>query len=289
MYDVVIIGAGPAGISASLYIKRANLNVLVIYNGKSNLEMTEKIDNYYGFRDGINGKELYKNGIEQAENLGIEVKKEEVFGIQNLGKTFEVLTEKEIIETKALIIANGNKKIRPDIKGITNFEGKGVSYCAICDGFFFKNKSVAIIGNGKYALNEAKELSHIVNNLVILTNGLEIPKTEFQTNSKKIIEIKGEQRVKEIEFEDGEKLEIDGVFVALGQAGAGNFAKTLGIIQNGENITVNEKMETNVNGIFACGNATGGLLQICKAVYEGAQAGISAIDYIRNFEKENKK
>ncbi|MBQ3414269.1 MAG: NAD(P)/FAD-dependent oxidoreductase [Clostridia bacterium] len=287
MYDVVIIGAGPAGISASLYAKRANLNVLVIYNGKSNLEMTEKIDNYYGFKDGIDGKELYINGIEQAKNLGVEIKKDEVFGIQNLGNTFEIRTEKEKIETKTLIIATGNKNIRPNIKGIAEFEGKGISYCAICDGFFFKNKDIAVIGNGKYALNEAKELSHIVKNITILTNGLKAPLTEFKTNDKKIKEIKGEQTVREIEFEDGEKIEVDGIFVAIGQAGAGNFAKTLGIMQSGDYINVNDKMETNIKGIYACGNATGGLLQICKAVFEGAMAGLSAVDYIRNFDKEN--
>ena len=287
MYDVTIIGAGPAGISASLYAKRANLKVLVLYHGKSNLEMTEKIDNYYGFENGIDGKELYNNGIKQAKNLGIEVKEVEVFGIQNLGKTFEVKTAEESIETKALIIATGNKKLRPNIQGVTEFEGKGISYCAICDGFFYRNKNIAVIGNGKFAVSEANELSHIAQNITILTNGLEEPETDFEINSKKIKAITGETKVNKIEFEDGTSIEIDGIFVALGEAGASNFAKTLGIIQTGDNIKVNEKMETNIKGIYACGNATGGLLQICKAVYEGAEAGLSATNYIRNLEKEN--
>lgn len=286
MYDVTIIGAGPAGISASLYAKRANLNVLVLYHGKSNLELTEKIDNYYGFPNGIEGKELYNKGIEQARKLGVQVKEIEVFGIQNLGKSFEIRTSDNKIETKALIIATGNKKLRPNINGILEFEGRGVSYCAICDGFFFKDKNIAVIGNGEYALNEAKELSHIVKNITILTDGLEVPKTEYKTNTKKIKNILGDQKVKEIEFEDGTRLEIDGIFVAIGEAGASNFAKTLGIMQVDDNIKVNEKMETNIKGIFACGNTTGGLLQISKAVYEGAEAGLSAVNYIRNMEKE---
>ena len=100
-------------------------------------------------------------------------------------------------------------------------------------------------------------------------------------NTKKIKAIFGDTKVKNVEFEDGESMEIDGIFIALGEAGGSNFAKTLGIMQDGDNIKINEKMETNIPGIYACGNTTGGLLQICKAVYEGAQAGLSATNYVR--------
>ena len=282
MYDVTIIGAGPAGISASLYAKRANLNVLVLYFGESNLEKSSKIDNYYGFAEGISGDNLYENGISQAKKLGVDVKQLEVIGIENLGKTYNVKTEAENFETKSVIIATGNRKVKPSIKGIAEFEGRGISYCAICDAFFYRNKNVAVIGNGKFAVNEATELSHVVNKVTILTNGLENPECEFEVNTNKISVINGKEKVTDIEFDDGSKLEIDGVFIALGEAGASDFAKTLGIIQNGENIKVNDKMETNVKGVYACGNITGGLLQICKAVYEGAQAGLSAVNYIRN-------
>lgn len=282
MYDVTIIGAGPAGISASLYAKRANLNVLVLYSGQSNLEKSSKIDNYYGFVEGISGESLYKNGIRQAEYLGVDIKQIEVVGIENIGRTYSVKTESESFETKSVIIATGNRKIKPNINGIDKFEGKGISYCAICDAFFYRNKNVAVIGNGKFAVNEAEELSHVANKVTILTNGLEKPECEFEVNTNKIIKIIGETKVTEVEFEDKSKIQIDGIFIALGEAGASDFAKTLGIIQNGENIKVNDKMETNVNGVFACGNITGGLLQICKAVYEGAQAGLSAVNYIRN-------
>ena len=282
MYDVTIIGAGPAGISASLYAKRANLNVLVLYFGESNLEKSSKIDNYYGFAEGISGDNLYENGISQAKKIGVDVKQLEVIGIENLGKTYNVKTEAENFETKSVIIATGNRKVKPSIKGIAEFEGRGISYCAICDAFFYRNKNVAVIGNGKFAVNEATELSHVVNKVTILTNGLENPECEFEVNTNKISVINGKEKVTDIEFDDGSKLEIDGVFIALGEAGASDFAKTLGIIQNGENIKVNDKMETNVKGVYACGNITGGLLQICKAVYEGAQAGLSVVNYIRN-------
>ena len=281
MYDVTIIGAGPAGISAALYAKRANLNVLVVYFGESNLEQASKIDNYYGFVDGISGKDLFKDGIKQAENLGVEVKKLEVLGIEPIGEAFNVKTENEKFETKTVIIATGNRKVKPNIKGIKEFEGKGISYCAICDSFFYRNKNVAVIGNGKFAVNEATELSHVASKVTILTNGLEKPECEFEVNTKIISAIKGENKVTEVEFEDGSKMQIDGVFVALGEAGASDFAKTLGIMQEGDNIKTNEKMETNVPGIYACGNITGGLLQVCKAVYEGAKAGLSAVNYVR--------
>ncbi|MBR0427318.1 MAG: NAD(P)/FAD-dependent oxidoreductase [Clostridia bacterium] len=281
MYDVTIIGAGPAGISAALYAKRANLNVLVLYFGESNLEQASKIDNYYGFVDGISGKDLFKDGIKQAENLGVEVKKLEVLGIEPTSETFKVKTENEIFETKTVIIATGNRKVKPNIKGIKEFEGKGISYCAICDAFFYRNKNVAIIGNGKFAVNEATELSHVANKVTILTNGLEKPECEFEVNTKIISAIKGENIATEVEFEDGSKMPIDGVFVALGEAGASDFAKTLGIMQEGDNINTNEKMETNVPGIYACGNITGGLLQVCKAVYEGAEAGLAATNFVR--------
>lgn len=281
MYDVTIIGAGPAGISACLYAKRANLNVLVLYYGESNLEKATKIDNYYGFIDGISGEDLYNNGIEQAKKIGAEVKNLEVLGIDYMQDAFNIKTENENFETKTIILATGNKKIKPNIKGIEEFEGKGISYCAICDAFFYRNKNVAVIGNGKFALNEAKELSHVANKVMILTNGLEEIEGNFEVNTKKISEILGKEKVTNIEFEDGSKTEIDGVFIALGEAGASDFAKTLGILQDGDNIKINEKMETNVPGIYACGNVTGGLLQVCKAVYEGAEAGLSAVNYIR--------
>ena len=281
MYDVVIIGAGPAGISASLYAKRANLNVLIIYYGESNLEKATKIDNYYGFIDGISGADLYKNGIEQAKKLGVEVKNFEVLGIDYMQDAFNIKTESGNFETKTVILATGNKKIRPNINGIEEFEGKGISYCAICDAFFYRNKNVAVIGNGKFAVNEAEELSHVVNKVSILTNGLDKPESDFEVNTKRINSINGKEKVTDIEFEDGSKIDVDGVFIALGEAGASDFAKTLGILQNGDNIKINEKMETNVPGIYACGNVTGGLLQVCKAVYEGAEAGLSAVNYIR--------
>ena len=285
MYDVIIIGAGPAGISAGLYIKRANLKVLILYNDESSLEKAELIENYYGFERGIKGKELYKIGIEQAKNLGIEVKKEEVINIQLKEKNiYNIITENKSYETKTVIFATGNKKNVPKIKGLKELEGKGVSYCAVCDGFFYRNKDISVLGNGKYAISETNELINIAKSITILTDGEKAPEIRadnVKIDTRKIREVRGNKKVEEVDFEDNSRLKTDGIFVAFGVAGSTEFAKKLGIITNKDKIVVNENMETNISGIYACGDCTGGLLQVSKAVYEGTKAGLQAIKYLR--------
>lgn len=283
MYDIIIIGAGPAGISAGVYAKRAGMNVLILHYGESNLEKAKSVENYYGFPEGISGKELYQNGISQAKNLNIKLKKQEVLEIQKQDDVFIVNTVNEEYTSRAVIIASGNKKLKPDIIGIDQFEGKGISYCAICDGFFYRNKNVAVIGEGNFALGEAEVLRKFVNNIKILTNGKEIlNKQDYEIITKKIKQILGNTKVQQIEFEDGSKIDIDGVFIAVGEAGGVDFAKKMGIKLSEDSINVDENMKTNIEGLYSCGNSTGGLLQICKAVYEGAKAGLSATNYLKN-------
>lgn len=285
IYDVIIIGAGPAGISAGLYTQRANKKTLIIYNEKSSLEKASKIENYYGFPNGISGKELYQNGIMQAKNLGIELKKEEVIKIEKIKETFEVSTSNRKYISRNVILATGNKKNTPDIKGIKELEGKGISYCAICDGFFYRDKNVVVIGSGNYAVSETNDLINITKEITILTNGKETPEIRAENvkiNDKEIREIRGEEKAEEIEFTDNSRIKTDGIFIAEGIAGSSEFAKKLGIITKNNKIIVNEKMETNVPGIYACGDCTGGLLQISKAVYEGTIAGLEVIKYLKN-------
>ena len=285
MYDVIIIGAGPAGISASLYTTRGNLKTLVIYNGISSLEKAKKIDNYYGFKDGISGEELYKIGIEQTQKLETEVKNEEVLKIEMIENGFSVKTINGEYNSKSVILATGSKKNKPKIKGIEKFEGKGVSYCAICDGFFYRNKNVCVLGSGNYAISETNDLVNIAKDIKILTNGEEAPEFRAENvsiNTSKIKQITGGDKVEEIEFENGDRLAADGVFVAEGTAGSLEFAKKLGIITKDNKIVVNEKMETNIKGIYACGDITGGILQVSTAVADGTIAGMQVISYIKN-------
>ena len=280
IYDVIIIGAGPAGISEGLYTQRANKKTLIIYNEKSSLEKASKIENYYGFPNGISGKELYQNGIMQAKNLGIELKKEEVIKIEKIKETFEVSTSNRKYISRNVILATGNKKNTPDIKGIKELEGKGISYCAICDGFFYRGKDVAVLGSGDYAISEVNDLLNVANKITILTNKKKMP--DFRAENVKVetrgvIAVKGENQLESIELEDGTKLEVDGLFVAQGVAGSTDFARKLGALVKDNKIVVSDKMETTIQGLYACGDCVGGIYQIAKAINEGMIAGISAV------------
>ena len=284
MYDVIIIGAGPAGISTGLYTKRANLKTLIIYNEEALLEKAKKIENYYGFENGISGKNLYESGIKQAKNIGIDLKQEEVIKIEQIEDGFNVVTVRDEYNSKTVVFATGNKRKKPQINGIEKFEGKGVSYCAICDGFFYKNKNVSVLGSGNYALSETNELINIANKIRILTNGEKAPEfraDNVEIETKPVKEILGNDKVEEIEFDDGTKIKTDGIFIAQGVAGSLEFARKLGVITKKNEIVVNENMETNVKGLFACGDCTGGILQVSKAVYEGTKAALQIIKYIR--------
>lgn len=279
MFDVVIIGSGPAGISAAIYLKRAKKNIIIISNGKSSLEKAEKIENYYGI-ESISGKELYEVGIKQAERLSIPIQMDEVTNI-SFENNFIVTTPNREYETTNVIIATGTNRITPSIKGIKEFEGKGVSYCAICDAFFYKNKNVAVIGNGNYAIHEAKQLKPVANSVTILTNGKEMIQnrdaSDFEIEQTPIREFRGTNSIEEVEFENNNTKKIDGVFVAIGTASSIDLAKKIGAIVKNNNIAVDENMQTNVKGLYACGDCTGGLLQVNKAVYEGAKAAMNII------------
>lgn len=228
---------------------------------------------------------MYEDGINQAKNLGIEVKNEEVLKIEVEQTCFAVTTEKNKFKTKTVVLATGNKKNTPKIKGVKEFEGKGISYCAICDGFFYKNKNVAVIGSGNYAISETNDLINISKEITILTNGEKAPEIRadnVKINEKEILEVIGKERVEEIRFTDNTTLKTEGIFIAEGIAGSSEFAKKLGILVQKNTIIVNEKMETNIPGIYACGDCTGGLLQISKAVYQGTVAGLEIVKYLKN-------
>ena len=160
----------PHGISAAIYAKRRKLSVLVISKGNGALAKTDKIENYYGFARAISGQELYENGLAQAKNLEIELLEDEVVSVQ-LEEKYEVETVNSHYQAKSVILATGTNRMVPPIKGIKEFEGKGVSYCAVCDAFFYENKEVAVLGNGNYAIHEMEQLKPVAKEVTILTNG----------------------------------------------------------------------------------------------------------------------
>ena len=163
-------------------------------------------------------------------------------------------------------------------------EGHGVSYCAICDAFFYRGKDVAVLGSGDYAMHEAMELLPVVGSVTILTNGAELtaPLPEgAKVDTRKISAFTGNGIVEQVVFEDGSSLATSGVFVAVGVAGSADLAKKLGAATEGNKILVNDKMQTNIPGLYAAGDCIGGLLQIAKAVSDGAVAGTSIVAEIR--------
>lgn len=291
MYDCIIIGKGPAGISAAIYLKRANLNVLVIGKDGGALEKTKKIDNYYGFVNTISGTELLENGLKQAKRLGIEIKTDEVINISLNEEIYTVETRNQTITSKTVILATGTKRENANIPGIEELEGRGISYCAVCDAFFYKNKQVAVLGNGDYALKEAITLSGVANKVTILTNGKEIVQNRselpdnIEVNDRSIESINGKEKIENVSFLDKSSLNVNGLFIAVGIASSTDFARKLGAITNNNNIVVDKDMKTNVLGLYAAGDCTGGTLQISKAVCEGMMAATSAIKYIRKEQK----
>lgn len=301
MEKLIIIGAGPAGISAALYAARSNLDPLVINYGTGALEKAEKIENYYGLTHPMSGKELFETGLAQACALGVRILEAQVIGLGGFD-TFEVKTTAGDFEAESVVLATGGKRTAPKIPGVKELEGRGVSYCAVCDAFFYRGKEVAVLGNSDFALHEAEELSHTASGVTIYTDGKEPQFSKehpIAVNTMKILSIEGEETVKGLRLlpdvqaqEDGVLAEsfmaADGVFVALGTAGSTEMARQMGaeLTEKG-NIRVDENMQSTIPGLFAAGDCTGGLLQVAKAVYEGAQAGISAGRYIRSKNNEN--
>ena len=285
MAKVVIIGSGPAGVSAALYTARAGIDTTVLTRGPGSLARAEGIENYYGVPGPVSGAELERRGIEGAKAVGVQFVEAEAVGL-----TF---TDKLTVETlsgdypaDAVILATGASRAAPPIPGLKALEGHGVGYCATCDAFFYRGKDVAVLGSGEYALHEASALLPLAKSVTLLTGGApltaEFP-PEIALCTEKVEAILGEEagKVTGVRLAGGKELPLDGVFVALGVAGSTALARKMGAEVDGNRIVVDEHMMTTVPGLFAAGDCTGGLLQVAKAVYEGAMAGNEAAKALR--------
>lgn len=287
-YDVVIIGKGPAGISAALYTARASLKTLVVGTGASSLRKASKIENYFGFENPVSGEQLLEAGAKQARRLGVTIADREVTAVE-FGTPYTVKTVGGDYSAAAVLIATGQAPRRPELPGIREFEGKGVSYCTTCDGFFFKNKRVGILGSGNYAVQEALELEPFTKDITIFTNGREENFTgeyaaqaaEYTVLGEPVRGLAGDTVVREILLESGPR-PLDGLFVASGTASSVDFAVKLGVAVKANAILVDDGQRTNLEGIFAAGDCTGGFKQVSTAVGQGAVAGKNIIDYIRH-------
>lgn len=285
MKDLIIIGAGPAGVSAALYAARSGITPFVIHKGVGALSKASKIENYYGLPTPISGDELYENGLKQLSDLDVPISEEEMLAVEYDGN-YIVRTTENTYPTKALILATGTKRNTLALKEAKKYEGSGISYCAVCDGFFYRGKEVAVLGNGEYALHEAKVLEPLAAKVTILTNGAEI---EFdlselgtiEIENRKIRSVKGDMTLSSLEFEDGTEFSLNGLFVALGTAGTTDIARKLGLLIENNHILIETDTSTALPGLYAAGDCTGGFLQISKAVYEGALAGTKAVAYLK--------
>lgn len=283
MSNIVIIGSGPAGVSAALYTARAGVDTTVLTRGPGALDRAELIQNYYGFAAPISGAELERQGIEGAKAVGVKFVTTEAVGL--------TYTDKLTVETldgdypaDAVVLATGASRATPRIPGLAGLEGHGVSYCATCDAFFYRGKTAAVLGTGEYALHEVQALLPLAGKVILCTNGEPLT-ADFPEGveicTEKLAAVEGEEKVSALRLENGELLPVEGLFVALGVAGSAALARKLGApVENGR-IVVDEKMQTGIPGLYAAGDCTGGLLQVCKAVYEGALAATEAIKQIR--------
>lgn len=291
MNDIIIIGAGPAGMTSAIYAKRAGYNPLVLekntYGGQ--IINSSEVANYPGIKK-IDGYTFATKIYEQLKELEIEIKHEEVINIKKIDKTKNVITNKNEYECKSVIIATGLTKRKLNIENEEKLIGKGISYCATCDGAFFKENDVAVVGGGNTALEDAIFLSNYCKH-VYLINRTENFKAEKslldsfkQKNNTEIItsanikKLVGKEKLEKIELDNGKILNISGLFIAIGQIPNCNFdiiEKENGFIKS------NEECTTNIPGIFVAGDIRNkSVRQIVTSVSDGAVAAINAVKYI---------
>lgn len=276
-YDTIVIGSGPAGISCAIYLKRYNLNPLVITTKNSAL-LKAKIENYYGIKS-ISGENLWNQGIEQATSLGVDIKFECVTSIEYLDQ-FSVKTDQNTYNAKSIFIATGMSRKKSSIKNLEQFLGSGISQCATCDGFFFRNKRIGILGSEKFMESELEVLQRFSKDITIFTNGIDYLNKDFKVVKDKIVEVYGDTKFRGIKTEN-QNYDLDALFLAIGSANACDFAAHLGLTINNNNLVVDENYMTNFKGIFAGGDAIGGMLQVSKAISDGAQAALAIKNYLK--------
>ena len=283
MPNIVIVGSGPAGISAALYAVRAGADTTVLTRGAGALARADAVENYYGFARPISGAELERRSIENARRLGVKFVPAEVVGLTYTDR-LTVETMDRDYPADAVILATGASRAVPRIPGLAGLEGHGVSFCAACDAFFYRGRDVAVLGSGDYALHEVQALLPVAKSVCLLTNGAPLTADfppEVMVYPQAVEAVLGETVVTGVQLSGGVQLPVSGVFVALGVAGSTALARKIGAEVDGSRIVVDARMQTTVPGLYAAGDCTGGLLQVAKAVYEGAQAATEAIKALR--------
>jgi thioredoxin reductase (NADPH) len=295
-YDVIIIGGGPAGLSAGIYAARARLKTVMIEKMAVGGQIINAwlVENYPGYKDGVSGVDLTMAMHEQATKFGLETVSDEVTGITIDGDMKIVKTSLEEYAAKAIIIAGGSERQKLGAPGEKEFTGKGVSYCATCDGAFFRDKAVAVLGGGNSAVTEALELTKFASKIYLIHRRHELRATKIlqekllaDTRIKVlwdtvVEEIKGEKFVKSLKIKNAvngqaTELPVDGVFVSVGTQPATGYLKGVVALDAYGSILVNDRLETSVPGIFAAGDIrSGSIKQVIGAAGDGAAAAVNA-------------
>ncbi len=294
MYNTIIIGSGIAGMTAAIYLKRANISCLVIEKSSpgGQINKASNVENYPGFKS-IDGPSLALNIYEQLTKLEVDMKFGEVSKIENkLGKKL-IYVNDEILECQNIIVATGRKPRELNLENEKGLIGHGVSYCALCDGIFYKNKDVAVVGGGNSAFEEAYYLSNICNRVFLVhrsSNFRASALNQKKVKAKENIIIKENEQVKKINEKDtylnsitlssGEELKVNGLFIYIGSDPDTSFLEGLNIESENGYLIVNENMETNIEGVYACGDV------IFKKVYQlttaVGEATVAASSIIKN-------
>ncbi len=298
MYDIIIIGAGPAGLSSGIYASRLGAKTMILekLTPGGQITLSSEIENYPGICEVKSGIEFMSCWPNQAKKFGCEIVSEEVIEIKK-EKYFKIKTTKHEYSSKAVIIATGSTPKKAGFDGELEYTGRGVSYCAVCDGFFYKNKIVAVIGGGDTALEEALYLSKIAKKVYLIHRRDKFraaPSTQKKVFNTPNIEIIFKETVKKVfgkEFVEGiilssnKELKVDGVFVFVGMKVNNELVKNLVKLNEWGEVKVNLDMQTSLDGLFAAGDIReNSVKQVVAAAGDGAVAAINAIKYIEKGE-----
>ncbi len=299
-YDLIVLGGGPTAIGCAIYAARFAMDVLIVGKTFGGLIATTHIvENYPGITS-ISGQGLIDMFRDHMDSLSIPYISDEIRSIDKVDDHFELQSFFQKFKSYSICVATGSDRRKLGIPGEEDFAGRGVSYCATCDGPFYKDKNVCVIGGSDSAAKEALFLSENTKKVYIIYRGDEIRaepinKKRVYENDKieiiyntKIVEIKGDGTVKSVIFDNGKEFEVDGVFIDIGSIPNSGLAKKIGVETNekGE-IKINRKSETNIPGIFAAGDvADAPFKQAITGVSEGVIAAYSAFDYVKEMNIE---
>ncbi len=301
-WDIVIIGGGPAGLTAGIYAARARLRTLLIEKDMigGNIVYAELVENYPGFPDGISGMDLTRMMHDQATKFGMETRMTEITGLTLVDKNILLQTGDGDVTARSIIIAGGSKRQSIGAPGEQEFTGRGVSYCATCDGAFFIDQPVAVVGGGNAAIQEALHLARFASSVTLIHRRNELratkieqekvfaePKIKYAWDSV-VTAVEGNDTVDSVKLRNVKTnaetvLAVKGIFVAIGFSPNTGYLKDILTLDQAGLIPVNQNMETGVPGLFAAGDIrTGSIRQVISACGDGATAAVSADKYLEH-------